>query len=117
MGSYIPFEDYAGQADADPNMSEVEKVFSYDHDFISIFRQIKPAFIECFDKAIDLYLDGEWHAAFENLQKAQVHIARDGPTMFLMDYMDKSKNTKPDTWDNARYIDEIVKPPDVNYSN
>jgi hypothetical protein len=98
-------------------MNDIEKVFNYDHDFASIYRQIKPMFIDSFDKAIDLYIDGEWYGAFEMLSKAQGHNTKDGPTIFLLDYLEKNKNLKPDSWENARYIDEVAKPPDVNYDN
>ena len=121
LGSYIPSEDHANAAEAtDPSLSDLDKVFTFDHDFASIANMLtkhKLNFIQLFDSAIDYYIDGEWYAAFENLSKAQLQPGcnRDGPTVFLLEYLEKHKNLKPEGWENARYIDEVAKPPDTNF--
>ena len=35
-------------------------LYNIDHDFVSIARQIKPGFVDLFEKAVDYYIEGDW---------------------------------------------------------
>ena len=81
---------------------------------MSILRQIKPGFVDMFEKAVDFYIEGDWHNAQQNFATAQQLNFADGPTKFLMNYLEIQKNISPENWANARDIDEKQKPPDAD---
>lgn len=73
MGCYIRHYDYENQPDAmpfDTMVVNTETVFTTDHDFVSIGRQIKPGFVDLFEKAVDFYIEGDWLNAQQNLTMA-----------------------------------------------
>jgi len=90
----------------DTMVVNTETVFTTDHDFVSIGRQIKPGFVDLFEKAVDFYIEGDWLNAQQNLTMAAQLNFTDQPVRFLQEYLERSKNLPPEDWQNARDIDE-----------
>ena len=65
-------------------------MYEYDHDFVCIkrHRQLKSDFYEFYQKAVENYIDGDWHNAQENLNTAIMVMPTDGPLRWMSDYME-----------------------------
>lgn len=65
LGAMIKHTDFSNQDNAEmpgePEFdTEADKVYTQDHDFVSILRQVKPGFVDLFEKAVDFYIEGDW---------------------------------------------------------
>ena len=94
------------------NLKGVEYVYELDHDFVSCKRHHKREFKECFQKGYENYIDGDWVNAQNNLQQAMAYFPFDGPSRFMSEFMEKSKNLAPDYWKGSRDLDLKPNPPD-----
>lgn len=89
----------------------------YDHDFVGIARHYKPEFLDCFTKARESYTDGDWINANTALTMAAQYVPNDGPTLWMMQYLQKHKLQPPENWKGVRDIDEKLEPPPIDYVN
>lgn len=89
----------------------------YDHDFVCIARHYKPEFLDCFTKARESFADGDWINANTALQMAAQYVPNDGPTQWMMGYLQKHKLQPGEDWKGVRDLDEKLEPPPIDYVN
>ena len=77
----------------------------YDHDFVCTARHSKPEFLECFNKGRDSFTEGDWINANTALTMAAQYSPQDGPTKWMMSFIEKNKMQPPDDWKGVRDID------------
>ena len=92
----------------------MKHIFTVDHDFVSIQRQIKNEFNDFFGKAIDAYIDGDWINAVSSLNICQTIVPTDGPTKWMLEFLEKNKNMPPDGWKGTRNIDAKMEAPEIH---
>ena len=78
-------------------------------DFKQMRSGYKPDFFKKWEKGFKLYLDGEWAEAYEYFKQTRDMIIGgkpDGPSMTLMNVIEKSEMKKPDNWKGYRPLTE-----------
>jgi hypothetical protein len=78
-------------------------------------RHYKPEFLECFQKARESLYDGDWINAQSGLKNAMIFVQNDGPTNWMLSYLEKHKMQPPDDWKGIRDIDAKQEPPPIDY--
>ena len=59
-----------------------------------------------FEKAVRLYLDGQWPEAIERLNDCQEVMYDDYPAELLLDFMNKKGGIAPDDWKGYRVLND-----------
>jgi hypothetical protein len=71
-------------------------------------QDISVEFLEQFNKGIDLYVEGRWKEAWEELDNIIfVNENRlDAPAQTLLEYIESENNEAPKDWEGFRYISD-----------
>ena len=83
-------------------------IYELDHDFVSMKKHLlaKHEFYENFGKGVEQYILGDWVNAQTSLANAMFLMPGDGPSSYLSEYMEMSKNMPPDGWKGYRDLDK-----------
>ena len=73
---------------ATDNLREVQRIIETDHDFVCIRKRRNAEFFSSFGMAVQSYIDGDWINAQGSLFTARDIQPSDGPTKFLIEYLD-----------------------------
>lgn len=94
----------------------VEHVLQYDHDVVTIRNQTKNDFLDAFDKGRESYVSGDWINAQTALNMALAIQPFDGPSKWLLNYLEKNKVLPPEDWNGIRDIDRKMDAPVFDYN-
>lgn len=59
LGGYLPHKDYEGGPIPD-DVEGIGYIFAADHDLFTLAKQVKPEFVDAFQKARESYVEGDW---------------------------------------------------------
>ena len=62
-------------------------------------------FIETWLKAYSAFVEGDWPAARRTFDAGMRLKPDDGPTLYLLGFMDANNDTLPENWDGAHFLD------------
>ena len=114
-GKYICHFDFEGVAT--DNLREVQRIIESDHDFVCIRKRRNAEFFSSFGMGVQSYIDGDWINAQGSLFTARDIQPSDGPTKFLIEYLEQHKNLCPEQWKGVRDIDKLLDGPDKEMSD
>lgn len=105
--------------DQHKDLSELEKVFVQDHDFVCIqkHKNEEHEFKTFYEEGLQYYITGEWSAALSRFQQAHDKLPLDGPTNYMTHLIEKNKVVAPDDWANAWDMDKKPVPPEIEYGD
>lgn len=115
QGAFVKYYEFTQLTPEQYITKGLEHVFQYDHDFRSSMAQRKTEFYDFFDKAYYSYIDGDWLAANTHLLAARDSMRDDGPTLWMLQYIDKNKTQAPEGWEGVRDIDFKQKAPEIQF--
>lgn len=97
-------------------------VYAQDHDFFCCCHRKEGSahdedFETYFQKALDVYIDGDWEAAQQGFEVAFEKNPKDGPLNHLRKLVEKNKNHAPDEWEKAFDWDQKPEPPAIDYED
>lgn len=104
-GNFIKHYEFENVEPASLNLRGVQHIFEIDHDFVSNKKQQKFELMSIFQKAFENYIEGDWVNAYANLTQVQLMNSYDGPTKWMIEYMESLKNIPPENWQGFRDID------------
>lgn len=86
---------------------QIQVDFEHDVQFKEIQEGLHPGFLEAFRKAVDLYLQGDFQAAYDGLVLATELKPKDGPSDTLMTYLKSQNCEAPANWPGYRFMEEF----------
>ena len=101
------------------DLSELDKVFVQDHDFVCInkYKNEEFEFRNLYLEGLQHYISGEWSAALSRFQAAAEKLPNDGPTQYIINLIEKNKVMAPEDYANAFDLDKKPVPPDIEYGD
>lgn len=82
-----------------------KRIFQNDKDISILTSAVDPRLVKHFRNGYDDFTYGNWSHAKKNFEGVLAVDPKDGPSLFLLDYMNKFSFKKPDWWNGYR-IDE-----------
>ena len=74
-------------------------------EYTEIQEGLHPEFIETWLKAYSAFVEGDWPAARRTFDAGMRLKPDDGPTLYLLGFMDANNDTLPENWDGAHFLD------------
>jgi class 3 adenylate cyclase len=78
--------------------------FEQDRDYRHLQEGLDPLFVQLFNEAIQLYVDGKWKESRTSLEKALSINPQDGPSKTLMSVLASKKFVAPNDWQGFRAL-------------
>ena len=74
-------------------------------EYAEIQEGLHPSFKETFLQAYESFVQGDWPAARRTFDAGLRLKVEDGPTLYLLGFMDANNDTLPENWDGAHFLD------------
>jgi len=115
QGAFVKYYEFTTLTPDQYITKGLEHVFQYDHDFRSSMNSRKVEFYDLFEKAYYSYIDGDWLSTITHLTAAKDAVRDDGPTLWMLNYIEKNKAAAPEGWNGVRDIDLKQKAPEIQF--
>ena len=91
-------------------------MYMMDYDFVTIRKQRNKEAETSFRAAIKHYIEGSWSEAQFFLGECNLQVGgEDGPCKALIEFMQKTKDEKPEDWAGYRNVDYKEPPINVDF--
>lgn len=86
--------------------TKLQKLVDWNNsEYPEIQEGLHPTFKQTFLQAYEYFIQGDWPAARRSFDAGMRLKEKDGPTLYLLSYMDANNDTLPDKWDGAHFLD------------
>ena len=115
FGAFIKHSEFENKTNDQIVTKNPAYMFEYDHDIICLFKHRKQEFLDIFAKARESYIEGDWINCTTAPNMALTYNQNDGPTKWMLAYLEKNKLLPPEDWKGVRDIDKKIEPPAMDY--